>query len=136
MSAHGPRSTPSAEPNVTPMIDVLLVLLIIFMLINVLRQRQLLELQLPSTGTGERSEPALVLEVRPDGDFALNRERVSAGALRARLEAVYAGRPDKVLFVKGDRRVRYQEVIAAVDVARAAGVRVVGVAPSGGGAVP
>ena len=48
------------------------------------------------------------------------------GDLAARLRAVYEGRPDKVLFVKADPGLRYAAVIDAMDVARGAGVRVIG----------
>ena len=121
-----PAAMPAAEPNLTPLVDVLLVLLIIFMLINVLELRRHFDLQLPATAGGEPMVAPIVLEVRPGG-YALNRAPVPAGELAARLRAAYAARPQKVIFVKGDPRVRYQDVISAVDIARGAGVRVVAV---------
>ena len=124
-------SAPSPEPNVTPMIDVLLVLLIIFMFLVALNQPRRIDLQLPEP-TGERSESAatsIVLEVGPGGSYAVNRAAVAREALGPHLRALYAGRPEKVLFVQGDPRVRYQEVFEAMDVARGAGVRVIGIPP-------
>ena len=46
--------------------------------------------------------------------------------LAARIHAIYDGRPEKVLFVKGDGHLRYADVVAAMDVARGAGVKVLG----------
>jgi biopolymer transport protein TolR len=113
-----------AEPNVTPMIDVLMVLLIIFMVIVPMSRRSV-DVQLPVPAGGEAA-PGIVLEVGPGGRLALNRQPVAESQLGARLRAVYAGRPDKSIIVHGDGAARYQEVVAAIDSARGAGVRVVG----------
>ena len=129
MQAGESRGTLTAEPNVIPMIDILLVLLIIFMLIN-LRGRQVFELQLPEPAVpSDPSERQIVLEVLPGGTFRINQKDVLATELREHLEGTFAGRPRKILFVKGDPRVRYQEVVAAIDLARGAGVHVIGIAP-------
>jgi biopolymer transport protein TolR len=129
MQAGESRGTLTAEPNVIPMIDILLVLLIIFMLIN-LRGRQVFELQLPEPAMpSDPSERQIVLEVLPGGTLRINQEDVPAAELQRRLEGTFAGRPRKILFVKGDPRVRYQDVVAAVDLARGAGVHAIGIAP-------
>ena len=119
------------EINVTPMIDVLLVLLIVFML--AVQKRMAIDLQQPvpqppCAGCAP-DDQRIVLEVRAGGVFALNRAEVPRGALAERLRATYAGRPEKVLFVRGDSAVKYQEVFWAMDVARGAGVKVIGAVP-------
>ena len=121
----------SPEPNVTPMIDVLLVLLIIFMFLIAMNQPRRIDLQLPepSAAPGATAAPSIVLEVLPGGSYAVNRAPVAREALGPHLRALYADRPQKVLFVQGDPRVRYQEVFEAMDVARGAGVRVIGIPP-------
>ena len=116
-----------AEPNVTPMIDVLMVLLIIFMVIVPMSRRSV-DVQLPvPSGVGDG--PAIVLEVGPGGRLALNRQPVDVAQLGTRLRSVYAGRPDRVITVRGDDAARYQDVVAAIDSARGAGVRVIGLDP-------
>jgi biopolymer transport protein TolR len=119
------------EPNVVPMIDVLLVLLIIFMLV-VPMSRKALDLQLPDPTPSEASGPPpsqIVLEVMPGNRFAINKEPVSRDALAGRLKEIYDPRPEKIIFVKGDPKLKYDEVIWAMDVARGSGVRVIGVPP-------
>ena len=49
--------------------------------------------------------------------------------LGQRLKEIYENRPEKILFVKGDPDVTYQDVIFAMDMARGAGVKVIGAAP-------
>ncbi len=122
------------EPNVVPMIDILLVLLIIFMLMQPLMRRAI-DLQLPDP-TPVQAPPGavsdqIVLEVLPGERFAVNTQPVSKEQLLERLKEIYTGRPDKIIFVKGDPAVKYQDVIYAMDVARGAGVLVIGVPPKG-----
>jgi biopolymer transport protein ExbD len=124
-------SRPNAEMNATPMLDVLLVLLVIFMLVA-MRMRHTLDAQLPAPCDGaacDRGELPLVLEVLPGPAYRLNGTAVAPDALGARLAAVYAARPTKVLTVAGHAGASYQQVIEAMDVARGAGVRVIGLAP-------
>lgn len=119
------------EINVTPMIDVLLVLLIIFMLV-VPMSRKAIDLQLPDPTENESSEtppPQIVLEVGPNGAYSVNKEPILRANLPKRLKEIYDPRPEKIIFVKGDPKVKYSDVIFAMDVARGAGVKVIGVPP-------
>lgn len=129
MQAGDWRSAPSAEPNVIPMIDILLVLIIIFM-VNV-GARRTFDLQLPEETKGPATEAneQIVLEVLPGGVLAVNKDTLRGAELGDRLREIYEGRPLKILYVKGDPRVTYQEVMSAIDVARGAGVSVIGIAP-------
>jgi biopolymer transport protein ExbD len=121
------------EPNVVPMIDIMLVLLIIFMMMQPL-MRKAIDLQLPDPQPAQSAAPSvsnqIVLEVLPDGKFAVNKEPVTKDRLAARLKEIYDPRPDKIIFIKGDGAVKYQDVIWAMDVARGSGVKVIGVPPA------
>jgi biopolymer transport protein TolR len=126
----------SHEPNVIPMIDILLVLLIIFMIIQPM-MRKAIDLQLPDP-TPTQAAPAanvdqIVLEIAPNMVMSINKEPVSRDRLSNRLKEIYDPRPSKVLFVKADGSNKYQEVIWAMDVARGAGVKVIGVPPKDAG---
>lgn len=120
------------EPNVVPMIDILLVLLIIFMLIQPML-RKAIDLQLPDPQPAVAPVNAIsnqiVLEIAADGKIMINKEPVAKDRLAARLKEIYDPRPDKIIFIKGDPKVRYQEVITAMDIARGSGVKVIGVPP-------
>jgi biopolymer transport protein TolR len=120
------------EPNVVPMIDVLLVLLIIFMVIQPMLRRAI-DLQLPDPDAPQQKDQQnnqqIVLEVLPGGNFAINKTPYTKDQLAAQLKEIYDPRPEKIMFVKGDPTVKYQDVLWAMDVARGAGVRVIGVPP-------
>ena len=124
------------EPNVTPMIDVLLVLLIIFMMI-IPMSRKAIDVQLPdptpAVAPANSVSNQIVLEVLPGAtgaEYAVNREKVPADKLQSRLKDIYDPRPEKIIFIKGDPDVTFQEVIFAMDAARGGGVKVIGAAPT------
>ncbi len=121
-----------AEPNVVPMIDILLVLLIIFMIMQPM-MRKAIDLQLPDptpqVAPANPNVNQIVLEVLPNDQFAVNKEPVTKDRLSKRLHEIYDNRPEKIIFVKGDPKVKYQDVIYAMDVSRGAGVKVIGVPP-------
>jgi biopolymer transport protein TolR len=132
MSTGSGKGGLNSEPNLTPMIDVLLVLLVIFMMI-IPMSRKSLDVQLPDpTPQDSKLKPnpdQIVLEVLPDGNFAVNKQPKTRTELYPFLKQLYDPRPEKIIFVKGDPSVIYQDVIFAMDAARGAGVKVIGVPP-------
>ena len=127
MATGGKKGGAMNDINMTPMIDVLLVLLVIFMIMQPMLQRSI-DIQLPveKDEPTAPSVPPIVLEVFPGGQYLLNKSPVPAAMLAARMLEVYSNRPDRVLFVKADGAVTYGEVIMVMDIARGAGVEVLG----------
>src|SRR5881628_3153928 len=132
MSGGGASGGLTNDINVTPMIDVLLVLLIIFMMV-IPMSRKAIDLQLPDpTPDNTNSGPPpsqIVLEVLPGNVFRINTQPVAKNDLAKKLKEIYDPRPEKIIFVKGDPAVKYADVIEAMDAARGAGVKVIGVPP-------
>ena len=121
----------SSEPNVVPMIDILLVLLIIFMITQPL-SRMAMDVQVPPPDTPQttKAPPSqIVLELANDGGYAINGQPVPKDQLDTQMHAIYDQRPAKLLFIKAGADRLYQDVIEAMDVARGAGVQVIGFTP-------
>jgi biopolymer transport protein ExbD len=122
------------EPNVVPMIDILLVLLIIFMM-QVPLQRRIMNAQVPPEmppNTQQQKPPVsnnIVLQLNEDGSYAINNDPVAYENLERRLREIFDPRPAKLMFLKTARNRKYQEVIEAMDLARNAGVQVIGFTP-------
>lgn len=123
--------TLTAEPNVTPMIDVLLVVLIVFM-VAMVRVYHTMDVQLPQACSGVCEAPKpIVLEVLPGPTYRINQRAVAPSELRAQLRSIYAGRPEKIIEVAGDAWARYSDVMTAMDIAKSAGVVEIAAAPKG-----
>ena len=73
---------------------------------------------------------AIVLEVLPGPAYRINTQPVPAGNLERRLRAIFDPRPIKVLFVRADTAMPYQDLFHAMDVARSAGIMDIVAAPS------
>jgi len=123
----------SSEPNVIPMIDILLVLLIIFMITQPLA-RMALDVQVPPPVTAPQSGPStqIVLEINPDGNYSINGQAVPKDQLDMQIHSIFDARPAKLLFIKTAANRKYQEVIEAMDIARGAGIQVIGFTPKTG----
>jgi len=130
MSAGSRPGEISSEPNVIPMIDILLVLLIIFMISQPL-SRMGMDVQVPPPETAQSEGPSnqIVLELTADGGYAINSQPVPFAQLDTQIHAIYDPRPVKLMFVKSAPNRKYGEVISAMDVARGAGVQVIGFTP-------
>ena len=127
----GARGDLSAEPNVVPMIDILLVLLIIFMITQPL-SRMALDVQVPppdETVTTKTPPSQIVLELADNGSYAINGQPVPKDQLDTQIHAIYDQRPAKLLFIKAGPNRIYQDVVEAMDVARGAGVQIIGFTP-------
>lgn len=122
----------SSEPNVIPMIDIMLVMLIIFMVSQPL-SRMALDVQVPPQEAATKSTAAsnqIVLELTEDGNYAINTQPVPKDQLDTQIHAIFDTRPAKLMFIKSAGSRTYQDVIDAMDVARGAGVQVIGFTPA------
>lgn len=120
--------------NVTPMVDVMLVLLIIFMVITPLTPKGLDALvPQPPKDQQKQQEPndrTIVVQLQKGaGDkpaLKINQDDVTWENLEGRLNDIYKTRAEKVMFVKADNDLPFNDVAQVIDIAHAAGVDKVG----------
>ena len=129
----------AANINVTPMIDVMLVLLIIFMIVTpaITAGFQATIPRAKNPDAKEEGEGEVRLGIDRDGKFYLDitgasgqytgPRYISDEDLQGQLTNLYAARTvDKILYLRADEGIEYSRVQTALEIARKAGVRVVG----------
>jgi biopolymer transport protein ExbD len=122
----GPGGGQTADINVTPLIDVLLVLLIIFMVITPLTPKGLEALVPQPPPPNQKTEPTdrtVVVQVLQNPGqnkpkLKINQEDVNWDNLGSRLTDIFKTRAERVMFVKADDDIEFQNVANVIDTAK------------------
>ena len=118
----------NADINVTPLVDVCLVLLIIFMVVTPMLQKGV-PVNLPITDDPERTpdtEKQLQISVKADGTVYLGPNVVRKDQVQSQLEDLHAKDANREIAVKGDRTVKYGDVLDVLKACREVGFNNVG----------
>lgn len=118
--------TSLSEINVTPLVDVMLVLLIIFMVTAPMMQSGI-GVNLPQAET--KSTPAdegVSVTITSDRYIHIQDQVINQFLLEQKLKEVFYGQEKKVIFLRADSSLPYGYVISIIDIAKKAGVEVVG----------
>ncbi len=118
----------NADINVTPLVDVCLVLLIIFMVVTPMLQKGI-PVNLPVTEDPDKTpdtEKQLIISVKSDGSVYVGPNVVRKDQVEAMLKDLQERTPDREVAVKGDRQVKYGDVIDVLKACRDVGFNDVG----------
>ena len=122
------RAPLNSDINVTPLVDVCLVLLIIFMVVTPLLQKGV-PVNLPVTNEPEKTpdtEKQLQISVKADGSVYVGPNVVRKDEVKRTLEDIHEKTPDREIAVKGDRLVKYGDVVDVLKACRDVGFNDVG----------
>jgi biopolymer transport protein TolR len=122
------KTSLNAEINVTPLVDVCLVLLIIFMVVTPMLQKGV-PINLPVTEDPEKTpdtDKQLQISVKADGSVYLGSNVVRKDQVQSELENIHQRTPDREIAVKGDKLVKYGDVLDVLRACREVGFNDVG----------
>lgn len=127
------RRQPMSTINVVPYIDVMLVLLIIFM-VTAPMLVQSIDVDLPTAAAEpikQTTDEPLIVSITAQGQFALNigddeTALLSIDQLSEQVSKILRRRSDTDVFIWGDERVSYGEIINLMTVLQEAGAVSVG----------
>ena len=117
----GKKRARMSEINVTPMVDVMLVLLIIFMVTAPMITAGI-NVDLPDTNAASSRSDAKPLEITVDreGTIYIAQTKIGHNALAEKLVSLHAENPDRLIYLRGDKKVdygRFAEVMGDVSAA-------------------
>ena len=128
-SSGQPHTTPMAEINTTPMVDVMLVLLIIFMITAPLLAHKIkIDLPQASTVLLEEKADTIVIALLPDGTLFMNDVKIDRESLVRRLASEAQRKPQPELHLHVDRTTQFQVLATIMADAQNAGMVKVGIA--------
>ena len=117
------RLMPTADINVTSLVDVAFVLLIIFMITAPMMQGGV-ALELPKAEARPLApKEGIIVSVDRSGRIFIDQTRVTYDEFRAAFRAVVAKRATSDVYLRGDRRVPYGDVVRVLAAMRASGVK-------------
>ena len=118
---------PTAEINMTPLVDVMLVLLIIFIITAPLLTHSV-KVELPRAASSPSSEKPQTLQVSIDAEnrVFIGSEAVDRDSLETRFKEAVAQDANVELHLKADRSTRYEAVAETMSAARRAGLGKIG----------
>jgi len=110
-----------AEINITPLTDVFLVLLVIFMVTTSVIQNQGKQVDLPGAEVSDSTPKGVTVTVTPDGEILVNDQPTSEANLFASLEAALGESREKLVILRGDKKVLLGQAVNILDIAQQAG---------------
>ena len=120
-SEDSPEDEIVAEINITPLTDVFLVLLIIFMVTSSVVANQGKNIDLPGAEVSDTTPQGVTVTIDKDGSVLVNDEAVSGDDLFAKLEAALAATREKLVILRGDKKVLLGQAVNILDLAQQAG---------------
>ena len=112
-----------AEINITPLTDIFLVLLIIFMVTTSVVSNQGKEVNLPSSSDATATPSGVNVTVTEDGGVEVDGVSVSDANLPIVLKAALDKAREKIVILRGDKKVMLGKAVNILDIAQQAGAQ-------------
>ena len=113
-----------AEINVTPLTDIFLVLLIIFMVTTSIVENEGKNIELPEATESEDTPPkSVTVLIDAEGVIKVNDAIVQPGTLEQMIGDALEQAEEKIVVLKGDKRVLLGQAVNILDIAQQKGAK-------------
>ncbi len=119
------RQARRARIEIIPLIDIMFFLLATFVMVSLsMVKNQAMPVKLPvaSTSAPQDRKDFTSITVNEKGDFFFNKEPIAHADLGPRLLALKSAQPDPKIFISGDSKTQFENVVAVLDETRKAGI--------------
>lgn len=109
--------------NITPFVDVVLVLLVIFMITAPMLVKDILDLKLPKTASGDgQATQTLGVAINKDGNILLNGNLADEEGLKQAVSQALAQNSEAQAIIAADIEVPYGKVVHVIDLLKTSGL--------------
>jgi biopolymer transport protein ExbD len=125
MKIPSPRAKAKARIEIIPLIDIIFFLLATFVMVSLsMIKNKGIPINLPvaSTGAPQERKDYVSISVTEAGEFLFNKEPVDKAQLTARLTELKAVSPDQRVFINGDAKADFENIVSVLDEARKLGI--------------
>ena len=125
MKIPAPRTARRARIEIIPLIDIMFFLLATFMIVSlsmVKNQGVPVKLPVASTSAPQDRKDFTSISVNEKGEYFFNKEPITAADLGPRLQALKATQVDPKIFINGDGKTQFENVVTILDETRKAGI--------------
>jgi biopolymer transport protein ExbD len=113
-----------AEINITPLTDIFLVLLIIFMVTSTVVDEEGKNIDLPEATESESTPPkSVTVAIDAEGTIRINDRLVQPGMLAQMMGEELELAEEKIVVLKGDKRVLLGQAVNILDIAQQQGAK-------------
>lgn len=120
---------PSAEIDLTPMLDVVFIMLIFFIVTATFIKEPGVDVQRPDASSSEFvHNQKILVAITGDDDIWINRSQLKDHQIRAAIEQLHIENPKGAVVIQADKSTTAERVALVIDAAKQAGVTQVSLA--------
>ncbi len=120
-----PRAKRRARIEIIPLIDIMFFLLATFVMVSLsMIKNQTINVHLPvaASSSAEERKNYVSVTVTENGEFFWNKDSVTLPNVISRLQQLKISDPDPKVFINGDAKAHFEDVISVLDEARKIGI--------------
>lgn len=119
------RQKAFTDINTTPFTDIILVLMTIFMVTTPLVMQSNIQVNLPSSTSGEPSKEAKQtnITITNEGLIYLDNKLILKNPLKAELARLHRANPELEVILLADKMVRFKDIVGLLDIFNELGIK-------------